>query len=299
MSVPMLVTSSGVADAGSGSGRPPELERLIAERYPTLTPQEQRVADFMRDHLADLAVYNATELAMGSGVSKATVSRLFRRLGFSGAVEVRDHVRAVRAEGVPLTGRTPVDDEALEAHLAAEVVNLHRLAQALAAGRLARLGALLAEANRVLVVGLRNSYPIALHLREQLAQARAGVVLAPSPGQSLGEELSGLESGDVVVLVGFRRRPDGFDELVEAAGMSGASVILVADQSARRLAGVVDEFVECPIDTAGSFDSYAGPMSAVGLIAGAVLDARDTEGKERVEAIAALYEQLGEIEGSR
>ena len=57
-------------------------ERLRRD-YPQLTPQEQRVADFIFDHYDDLIGYNSAELARLSGVSKATVSRLFKRLGYS------------------------------------------------------------------------------------------------------------------------------------------------------------------------------------------------------------------------
>ena len=41
----------------------------IDRSYGELTPQEQRVADFILDHLSDLAVYNASELARLSGVA--------------------------------------------------------------------------------------------------------------------------------------------------------------------------------------------------------------------------------------
>jgi hypothetical protein len=76
----------------------------IDGRYGELSPQEQRAADFILDHMSDLAVYNASELARLSGVSKATVSRLFRRLGFQDSAEVRDHARALRSLGAPLGG---------------------------------------------------------------------------------------------------------------------------------------------------------------------------------------------------
>lgn len=79
----------------------------IDRSYGELSPQEQRAADFILDHLSDLAVYSGTELAQRSGVSKATVSRLFRRLGFENAQEVREHARSLRSSGVPVGGIAP------------------------------------------------------------------------------------------------------------------------------------------------------------------------------------------------
>ncbi|MBF4462127.1 MULTISPECIES: MurR/RpiR family transcriptional regulator [unclassified Rathayibacter] len=263
--------------------------------YATLSRQEQRAADFILDHLGDLAVYTATELAQHSGVSKATVSRLFRRLGFSNSQEVREHARALRSSGVPV-GPAHGPGEALAVHLVSERANLERLATALGGGRLEQAVELLARARDVVVIGLRNSYPVALHLRQQLAQARGGVRLAPQPGQSLGEELVGLGAEDVVVLVGFRRRPASFAALVEALAARAVPVVLLADPPARRHAEHATVWLECPVDSEAAFDSYAAAMSAVALLASGVLGAQPRESRERIAGISTAYAELGELE---
>jgi len=264
----------------------------IDHTYLELTPQEQRAADFMRVHLADLAVYNATEVARLSGVSKATVSRLYRRLGFESADDLREHVRGLRASGIP------VPSEALTAHashLEQEVANLRG---ALIGIDLAAPAALIASAGRVLVMGFRNSYPMALHLRQQLVQARASVELAPQPGQSVGEDIAGLARTDVVVLVGFRRRPETFGRIVGALQRSPARVILLTDPSGRKYARQVDQLVECPLDTVSAFDSYAAPASIIGLLASMVLAENLRDGGRRIASINETYRAMDELEGT-
>jgi DNA-binding MurR/RpiR family transcriptional regulator len=254
-------------------------ERLEAT-YAELSPQEQRAADFMRGHLDDLAVYNATEVAGLSGVSKATVSRLYRRLGFRGADELREHLRTVR--GAPRADAVAHPDDALEQ----EIANL----RAVAALDLAPAATLIAEGRRVVVIGFRNSYPVALHLREQLAQARDLVALAPLPGQTVGEELAGLDGRDVVILVGFRRRPAGFAALAAAVASGSARSILISDASGRRLAARADLALECPLDSPTAFDSYAAAGHLVARLAGAVLALSDPA---RLAAVgAALRPEL-------
>jgi len=257
----------------------------IESSYGDLTPQEQRGADFMRVHMADLAVYNATEVARLSGVSKATISRLYRRLGFESADELRDHVRSLRSSGSPVPGAA-----SHAGHLEREIANLRR---ALEGVDLEPAATRIASAGRVLVVGFRNSYSMALHLRQQLVQARGSVELAPQPGQSVGEEIAGLGADDVVVLVGFRRRPEAFARLVAQLADSSASVVLLTDPSGRRYAREADIVIECPLDTGSAFDSYAAASSVIGLLASMVL-ART--GGSRVEAINAEYAALGELE---
>ena len=275
--------------------RPGVVERLgLAERLaaatPDLSPQERRAAEFMRDHLADLAVYNATEVAHLSGVSKATVSRLYRRLGFESAEQVRDHVRALRATGAPLARDLPPQ---LTDHLEQESTNLRA---ALAGSDIAATAATLARAARVVVIGFRNSYPVALHLRQQLAQARDGVTLAPLPGQTVGEELASLTANDVVVLVGFRRRPQHFDRLRDALIAGPARVVLFGDASATHPAGQVDHTLVCPVDSVTAFDSYAAAFSVVSLLAAAVLADDLREGRTRIARIGDVFRDLDELE---
>jgi len=154
----------------------------------------------------------------------------------------------------------------------------------------------LSGARRVLVVGWRNSHPVALHLRQQLAHARGDVRLAPLPGQVLGEELAGLAPGDVVVLVGFRRRPAGFAATLAAAADTGATVVLLADETARRHAALAAYWLECPVSSPLAFDSYAAAMSLVSVLADSVLSTLGRPARDRVAEISASYGRLAEVE---
>ncbi|BBI52949.1 hypothetical protein HORIV_53700 [Vreelandella olivaria] len=80
----------------------PHIGQRITAQFDALTAQEQRVASFILDHFDDLAVYSAADLARLTGVSKSTVSRLFKRLGFESYRTVKDHARQLRNLGVPL-----------------------------------------------------------------------------------------------------------------------------------------------------------------------------------------------------
>jgi len=270
----------------------------IDGRYGELSPQEQRAADFILDHMSDLAVYNASELARLSGVSKATVSRLFRRLGFQDSAEVREHARALRSLGAPLggPGASAGTPSRLAAHAEAEQDNLRRLLVTLEDGRLDAAARLVQSAQNVVIVGLRNSYPLALHLRQQLVQARDHVRLAPLPGQSLGEELAGLGPRDVVVLMGFRRRVSGFGDIVAAIRGREVPLVLIADSSARKYSDQATHWLECPVDSVSAFDSYATAMSLVNLLATGAMGAQVRESRTRIAAITSVYEDLDELE---
>ncbi|MCL8025729.1 MurR/RpiR family transcriptional regulator [Nocardioides bruguierae] len=267
------------------------IDQRITACLPRLSPQERKAASTLLTHLDDLATYRAAELAEMAGVSKATMSRLFRSLGFADFDEVRDHLRALRASaGEPRRSEAGAD---LTDHLEREADALRRAVESPALLDAARL---VAAARRVTVVGWRNGHPVALHLRQQLAHARGDVRLAPLPGQVLGEELADLAEGDVLVVIGFRRRPAGFGSFLREGAATGADVVLVADPTAVEHAGPGVTWLECPLSSALAFDSYASAMSLVSVLADAVLTELGPDAQERVSAISRTYDRLGETE---
>jgi DNA-binding MurR/RpiR family transcriptional regulator len=266
------------------------IDERITQRYAALSPQERRAAETLLEHLDDLATYRSAELADLAGVSKATMSRLFRSLGFADFDEVRDHLRTLRSAGEPRR----VDGASTTADLLAH--EQQALRHALESPARDSVVALLAGAPRVLVVGWRNSHPVALHLRQQLAHARRDVRLAPLPGQVISEELADLGSGDAVVVVGFRRRPADFGAFLTEAGRTGATVVLLGDPSARTHAASAAYWLECPISSTLAFDSYAAAMSLVSVLADGVLSALGRPARERVAEISASYGRLAEVE---
>lgn len=282
------------------------IDARIDSAYGALPPQERRVADFLLEHLGDLAIFSAADISRETEVSKATVSRLFRKLGFEDFREVKEHARTLRSQGLPTASPVrsggsggssdPGGADALERHGEQDRDNLTRMLGLLDDGRLDLAVEMLNAAKRVVVVGLRNSYPVALHLHQQLVQIRRDVRLAPQPGQTLGEELAGLGEKDLVVVFGFRRRPAILPRLVTALEQSEARTMMLGDGTARRYASQLDCWLECPVDSDGAFDSYAAPMSMVGLLANRVLNLRVAAGRRRISAVASAYEELDELE---
>lgn len=276
------------------------MKQQIADRitagYADLSPQEQRAADVVLDHLEDLAVYSSAELAEVAGVSRATFSRLYRHLGFESSTEVKELARVRRSQGVPVAVDDDQDHDAGAIHLDGEHRNL---AQVFAPGNLDRLDAAaqtLTDARRVVVMGWRNSYPVAMHLRTQLAQARESVRLAPAPGQTVGEELLDLGPQDLVVVIGFRRSPHGFESALAGCLEAQVPVMLIADGSARHHAGAVQHWLEAPVERTGAFDSYATAFSLVAWLADAVLRNGGSEASRRVDRATSVFQALTELE---
>ncbi|AUU89495.1 MULTISPECIES: MurR/RpiR family transcriptional regulator [Enterobacteriaceae] len=275
-----------------------QLDTRLRECYNELSPQEQRVASFIMDHFDDLMSYNSAELARLSGVSKATVSRLFKRLGYDRFKEMRDEVRTLRQSGMPLTeNRDAVQGNTLLArHYKQEMANLTQWVNALDAVQFADVVQALGAAQRVFILGLRNSAPVALHLRQQLMQIRGQVSLMPQPGQTLAEELVDITPQDVVVVVAFRRRPRVIRPVLEALHKQGVPTVAISEPQAAGITTLARWHFGLPLDSVSAFDSYSSAMSLVNLLANALLHSALTEGRQRIHNIASLYTELDELE---
>ena len=274
------------------------LDQRLECHYDQLSPQEKRVADFVIDHFDDVISYNSAELARLSGVSKATVSRLFKRLGYDKYKDMHDELRTLRQTGMPLTdNRGAVQGNTLLArHYKQEMANLAYWSGALDAEQFTRIIAALSGARRVVIFGLRNSYPVAMHLRLQLMQVRGQVQLLPTPGQTLSEELVDLEPEDIVIVVAFRRRPAIIRPLLEQLQRQSVPVVMISEPNVGSLQGLVDWHLVCPLESVSAFDSYSAAMGLINLLANALLHELLASGRQRIHQIADLYQQLEELE---
>ncbi|MCL6399311.1 MurR/RpiR family transcriptional regulator [Pectobacterium versatile] len=275
-----------------------QIDERLRDRYGELSPQEQRVADFIFDHFDDLISYNSAELARLSGVSKATVSRLFKRLGYPSYRDMRDELRTLRQSGMPLAdNRDAVQGNTLLArHYKQEMANLTQWINQIDPVQFGAVIQALMQAQRLCLIGLRNSYPVALHLRQQLLQIRQQVTLLTQPGQTLSEELVDLTAQDVVIVAAFRRRPRLIQPLLAQLQKRGVPVLLLCEPQASTLMSLATWSLCVPLDSVSAFDSYSSAMSLVNVISNALLHEMLRDGRQRIHQIVDLYGELDELE---
>ncbi|AZK63964.1 MurR/RpiR family transcriptional regulator [Pectobacterium versatile] len=275
-----------------------QIDERLRDRYGELSPQEQRVADFIFDHFDDLISYNSAELARLSGVSKATVSRLFKRLGYPSYRDMRNELRTLRQSGMPLAdNRDAVQGNTLLArHYKQEMANLTQWINQIDPVQFGAVIQALMQAQRLCLIGLRNSYPVALHLRQQLLQIRQQVTLLTQPGQTLSEELVDLTAQDVVIVVAFRRRPRLIQPLLAQLQKRGVPVLLLCEPQASTLMSLATWSLCVPLDSVSAFDSYSSAMSLVNVISNALLHEMLRDGRQRIHQIVDLYGELDELE---
>jgi DNA-binding MurR/RpiR family transcriptional regulator len=176
------------------------------------------------------------------------------------------------------------------------MANLTQWVNAIDTGQLGEVVQALSNSKRIFIIGLRNAYPVALHLRQQLLQARAQVHLLPQPGQTLAEELVDLTPDDLVVVMAFRRRPRIIRPLLQQLQQSGIPTLALCEPQAQGVIALARWQLCAPLDSVSAFDSYAAANSLINLLANAVLHELLSDGRQRIHQIADLYSQLDELE---
>ena len=277
------------------------LESRILEVYGRLPAGERRLADVVLKRVRDLAGYTAGELAVAAGVSNATAARFFRRLGFEGYAQARRGARPRPGWGSPLEamhGEEPATSlgAAVGRHLTSDVQVLTATLEALDTGKLAQAIDLLAQARKLRVVGFRNSFALATYAAGVMSGIRPDVRLLPSVGLNLAEDLAGLAVGDLVLAVGFRRRPPLLRRIMMAARELGADVLYVTDHTATASAAPATLTLRCHSRGSAMFDSYVAAVSLLNLLCSALASRLGPRAHERLSRIERLHRVLEDIE---
>jgi DNA-binding MurR/RpiR family transcriptional regulator len=263
------------------------LER-ISVRYPQLPEAAQEVANYIQAQPMAMASLSVSEIASETGTSKATVSRFFRQLGYASHQDAKKALLKKRELGFPALPIEQSQDDIQQ-----ELLQIERTLTAISNETLDHIASTLASAPRIVLIGYRSSFPLAMNFCRQLKQVRNQVVLVPQSAQTIAEDLVDLKKDDVIVLVGLRRRPRIFTKLIEH--LTGKRTLLLTDPSGQIYNQSVTHLLVCHLGDNQPLDSYAAPMSVISVLCNRVYKLLGEQGQQRASDIADLYEDLGEL----
>lgn len=207
------------------------LDRIRAS-IPALPPAEQRVAKLLLADPRSFASLPVTELADRAHVSKPTVVRFCRSVGYDGLADFKLKLAGSVNEGVPFVHRA-VDDDDKAGDLVVKVVDnavaaMLRYRNAAAGQAMERAIAALTEAGRagrrIEFYGVGNSGIVAQDAQHKFF--RLGVhASAVLDGHTQVMSATMLQPGDCAVIVSNSGRSRDLLDVAEIARRKGATVI--------------------------------------------------------------------------
>src|SRR5918911_28622 len=187
----MKRTEPTAAAAAQESNGHQTLSAYIQARFDEFSRSQKDVAQYIVDHLDEVAFQTAEELARRANTSSSTVVRFAQALGFDGFPELqaaaRDEYRRLRdgANGaVDLANPPlfPIDQTEFEAALAADHVNVEETARRLDRDEVAASIEAISRSQHTLLCGTDQMAFFASYLRHllMLLDLRCEVVASPS-----------------------------------------------------------------------------------------------------------------------
>jgi RpiR family carbohydrate utilization transcriptional regulator len=244
------------------------LDRIRAS-LPALSPAEQRVAKLVLLDPRSFANLPVTALAERSQVSKPTVVRFCRSVGYNGLTDFKRKLSGSVNEGVPFVHRAVGEDDTCGDIIVKVIDNavsaLLRYRNDAASHAFERAIAALADAGRsgrrVDFYGVGNSGIVALDAQHKFF--RLGIhAAAVSDGHVQVMSATMLKAGDCVVIISNSGRSRDLLDAAEIARRHGAtSIVITASGSPLAQCGQGANHILLAVDHPEDYDRYSPMVS--------------------------------------
>ena len=278
--------TDGVGVTRDGLNLGQELDLRVAEARGQLSPNDERLAGFVRDHLQELAFHTAESLAQGAGVSAAAVVRFARRLGFGSFRELRDAARSELRPDQTEELSAP-STSTLERKSRQDISSLELLPRLLGEV-LPAAASTVAAAGRVWLLANRETYGLAVYAYRLMHQVRRGVHLIDP---SYPDAVRDLGSADVVIACTFRPYASQTVTLLARARSAGAAIVLLTDGLAHEFSAPSDIVLAVPVDSPTVFLSFTPAVCALETLAALVARLDVDETYETLDSTATFVDE--------
>jgi DNA-binding MurR/RpiR family transcriptional regulator len=183
------------------------LSAYIQARFDEFSRSQKDVAQYIVDHLDEVAFQTAEELARRANTSSSTVVRFSQALGFEGFPELQGSAREEyrrRHATAPPGARTveplfSLDQNEFETAIAADHVNVEETARKVSRSDVDAAIEAISAADRVLIAGTDQMAFFASYLRHLLMLLDLRAEIVASPSQEALSRLGRIDEGTLVI----------------------------------------------------------------------------------------------------
>jgi DNA-binding MurR/RpiR family transcriptional regulator len=185
------------------------LSAYIQARFDEFSRSQKDVAQYIVDHLDEVAFQTAEELARRANTSSSTVVRFSQALGFEGFPELQGQARdeyrrrvAAGLTGTPTASVEPLfslDQNEFETAVAADHVNVEETARKISRSEIEAAIDAITGAQRVLIAGTDQMAFFASYLRHLLMLLDLQADIVASPSQEALSRLGRIDETTVVI----------------------------------------------------------------------------------------------------
>ena len=273
---------------------PESLSTYIQARFDDFSRSQKDVAQYIVDHLDEVAFQTAEELARRANTSSSTVVRFSQALGFEGYPELqhsaREEYRRRHATSPPAGSPAPVaplfslDQNEFETMLAADHVNVEDTARKVSRSEIEAAVEAIATTPRLLVAGTDQMAFFASYLRHllMLLDLRAEIVASPSQ-EALGR-LSRIDDETLVIGLSAGRPHPLVVRSMKIARHRRASTLAIVDATLSDVSKLAERTLYYSSNSPAFVRSHTGLLSLLQALAHGVYSRDISQYDERIRA---------------
>ena len=273
-----------------------ELLARINQTGRRLSKGQKRIAEYIVNHYDKAAFMTASKLGDKVQVSESTVVRFAIALGYDGypalqkALQEMIRNRLTAVQRVEMTGDMS-ESAVLGTVFKADMQNIRQTIEDLDEANFSRTVDALCEAERVYVVGVRSSAPLAQFLGYYMNFIRDNVMVITSGISDVLEQVARVGEKDVVLGISFPRYSRRTIEAMNYAKGKGATVVSLTDTPLSPLGEASDVCLTARSDMASFVDSLVAPLSMINALIVAMSLRHREEVSEHFAQLESLWER--------
>lgn len=269
---------------------PQALSEYIQARFDDFSRSQKDVAQYIVDHLDEVAFQTAEELARRANTSSSTVVRFSQALGFEGYPELqgaaRDEYR--RRVGTPQGQESAplfaLDMSPFETALAADHANVEETARKASRSQIEASIEAIATSDRVLIVGTDQMAFFASYLRHLLMLLDLRAEVAASPSQEALGRLSRIDERTLVIGLSAGRPHPLVTRAMKLARHRKAQTVAITDATLSEVAKLAQIRLYYSSNSPAYARSHTALLSLIQALAFGVYARDEGQYAERIKA---------------
>jgi DNA-binding MurR/RpiR family transcriptional regulator len=251
------------------------LSAYISARFDEFSRSQKDVAQYVVDHLDEVAFHTAEELARRANTSSSTVVRFSQALGFEGFPELqeaareeyRHHHRTVAAASDAATPLFSLDQSAFERAVAADHVNVEDTARRVSRSEVEGAIEAIAAAERILIAGTDQMAFFASYLRHLLMLLDVRAEIAASPSQEALSRLGRIDERTLVIGLSAGRPHPLVVRAMKIARHRKASTLAIVDATLSDVSKLSERTLYYSSNSPAFVRSHTGLLSILQALA--------------------------------
>jgi len=267
------------------------LSAYISSRFDEFSRSQKDVAQYVVDHLDEVAFHTAEELARRASTSSSTVVRFSQALGVEGFPELQEAARdeyrhTHRRAGEPRDAEPlfSLDQSPFEQAVAADHVNVEDTARKVSRSQVEGAVEAIAAAEKILIAGTDQMAFFASYLRHLLMLLDVRAEIAASPSQEALSRLGRIDDTTLVIGLSAGRPHPLVVRAMKIARHRKASTLAIVDATLSEVGKLSERTLYWSSSSPAFVRSHTGLLAVIQALAYGVYSRDAAAYEERIRA---------------